>query len=96
MRFPYKDTWLIILVNNTLLNCFVLEQSIFKTKQLGRVLLNLLVLDKFLNGLGFRLQLQKSFQPSVFDLNWIAIVHSRKQCNVLHYCDVSLLGYDWV
>ena len=56
-------------VNNTLFNCFVLEQSIFKTKQLVRVLLNLLVLNKFLNGLGFRLQLQKSFQPIVFDLN---------------------------
>ena len=99
--------------------------------------------------LKIRLQLQKSFQPIVCELNWIAI-HSRKhsgagiwgpggplalpifsrsvnpiptgggqegrlcppittgtpkffhlpaslkQCNVLYYCDVSLLGYDWV
>jgi hypothetical protein len=50
---PFKHSFSTSNFTSTLLNCFVLEHRVFKTKQLRSVLVKLLVLNKCLNGRGF-------------------------------------------
>ena len=52
-QWPFKQSFSTSKITSTL-NCFVLEHSISKTKELSRVLVTLLVLNKCLNGLGIR------------------------------------------
>ena len=51
---PFKHLFSTTNFTSILLNCFVLEHSVFKTKQLRSVLVKLLVLKKCLKGQGLR------------------------------------------
>ena len=59
---PFKQLFSTSKVTTMLLNCFALEHSIFKTKQLSRLLVTLLLLNNSLNGRGLRLWCFKNLQ----------------------------------